>query len=97
ELAGVPRQTIAEDYALSTEYLRPYDEDWLANGPGERAEREAAYAKYYSRAEVMLEVLAYLDERYGSPEVYLLHAGVTPEEIARLRARLLPGIGESSG
>jgi protein-tyrosine phosphatase len=97
DLAGVPRETIAEDYALSSEYLRPYDEEWLANGPGERAEREAAYAKYYARAEVMLDVLAYLDERYGSPEAYLLQVGVAPEEIARLRTRLLPGIGESSG
>jgi protein-tyrosine phosphatase len=97
DLAGVPRETIAEDYALSSEYLRPYDEEWLANGPGERAEREAAYAKYYARAEVMLDVLAYLDERYGSPEAYLVQAGVAPEEIARLQARLLPGIGESSG
>jgi hypothetical protein len=69
----------------------------LANGPGERAEREAAYQKFHARAEVMLEVLAYLDERYGSPEAYLVHAGVAPEEIARLRTRLLPGIGESSG
>jgi protein-tyrosine phosphatase len=89
ELAGVPRAAIGEDYGLTTECLRPLDEEWLAHGPGERAEREQAFAKYRARAEIMLEVLADLDERYGSPRAYLLEAGVRPEEVARLRARLL--------
>jgi hypothetical protein len=38
----------------------------------------------------MLEVLAHLDDRYGGVEEYLLQAGVSPEAIARLRARLAP-------
>jgi protein-tyrosine phosphatase len=89
DLAGVPRETIGADYALTAEYLRPRDEEWLANGPGERADREKVVAKYWPLAEVMIETLAHLDERCGGTERYLLHAGVTPDAIARLRERLL--------
>lgn len=90
ELAGVLRETIAADYALTAECLRPREEAWLANGPGERADRERELAKYMPRAEVMLEVLEHLDRRYGGVEAYLLAAGVALEDISRLRARLLP-------
>jgi protein-tyrosine phosphatase len=90
ELAGVSRETIAEDYALSAEFLRPLEEEWLENGPGEREERAREQAKWVPRAQVMLEVLAHLDDRYGGVEEYLLQAGVSPEAIARLRARLAP-------
>ncbi|HVC32706.1 MAG TPA: tyrosine-protein phosphatase [Chloroflexota bacterium] len=88
DLARVPRQTIGADYALSVEYFHATREEWLANGPGDRAAREAELAKYLPRAEVMLEVLAHLDERYGGVEAYLLRTGVMPQEIARLRERL---------
>jgi protein-tyrosine phosphatase len=91
-LLGVPRETIADDYALSAECLRPRDEEWLANGPGERAEREQALVRFAPTRQVMLEVLEHLDERYGGVEGYLRQAGVTPEDLERLRARLLsPG------
>ena len=89
ELAGVERATIGADYALTAECLRPREEEWLANGPGDRAERERLLALYAPRAEVMIEVLDDLDRRYGGVEAYLLRAGVTPEDIARLRERLV--------
>jgi protein-tyrosine phosphatase len=91
-LVDVPAATIAADYALTAEYLRPRDEEWLANGPGERAEREALLAKFTPSAEVMLEVLDNLPRRYGGIEQYLTVAGVTPADVDRLRDRLLaPG------
>ncbi len=37
----------------------------------------------------MTETLAYLDERHGGPERFLLSAGASSETIARLRERLL--------
>jgi hypothetical protein len=89
ELAGVPRDLVAEDYALTTEFLRARDEEWLARGPGSRREREEQYARYHARADVMREALAYLDATYGGPEAYLLGGGLTPDEITRLRARLV--------
>lgn len=89
DLAGVSRETIAEDYALTAEYLRPLDQEWLENGPGEREERAEQQAKFLPRAEVMLEVLSHLDERYGGVEEYLVQAGVSRQDIERLRARLI--------
>jgi protein-tyrosine phosphatase len=90
ELAGVDRETIGADYALSEEFLRPRVEEWLENSPpDERAEREKALSKYSPRAEVMVEVLDRLDQRYGGVKSYLLQAGVAPQEIARLREKLL--------
>ena len=88
-LVDVPDRTVAADYALTAECLRPRDQAWLENGPGERAEREALLVRYAPTAEVMLEVLDDLSERYGGVEPYLLEAGVTAADIARLRARLL--------
>lgn len=89
DLVGVPRDIIGADYALTDGIRRPSDEEWLAHGPGTRAEREAQYERGRPRAEVMEEVLARLDQRYGDVERYLLGAGVTTEQIARLRRRLV--------
>jgi protein-tyrosine phosphatase len=91
-LVDVPDQTVAADYALTAECLRSRDQEWLDNGPGERAEREALLARYAPTAEVMLEVLAGLRRRYGGVEAYLRHAGVTADDVARLRARLLDAV-----
>jgi hypothetical protein len=75
---------------MTAELLRPRDEAWLAAAPPEeRAEREALLARYAPRAEVMLEVLAGLEERYGGVEGYLLEAGVSRADLDRLRQRLL--------
>lgn len=88
DLAGVPRETIGADYALSAENLRPADEEWLETGPGERAEREQRLQTFLPRAEVMIEVLDYLDQRYGGVEPYLRQAGVSAEDIEHLRHRM---------
>jgi protein-tyrosine phosphatase len=86
---GVPAATIADDYALTAELLRARDLEWLENGPGERAEREAMLARFAPTAQVMLEVLDRLGERYGGVEPYLLAGGVSRGDLARLRERLL--------
>jgi protein-tyrosine phosphatase len=88
-LVGVAPEMIAADYALTAECLRPRNEAWLENGPGDRDERAALLARFAPTAEVMLEVLDGLSGRYGGVEPYLLEAGVTAADIARLRARLL--------
>jgi protein-tyrosine phosphatase len=88
-LVDVPAETIAADYALTAEALRPREQEWLENGPGERAEREAVLARFAPTAEVMLEVLDQLTRRYGGVEPYLTDAGVTPDQVRRLRDRLL--------
>jgi protein tyrosine/serine phosphatase len=88
-LVGVPAETIAADYAMTAELLRPREQAWLAAcPPEERAEREAVVARYAPTAEVMLAVLAGLDERHGGVEAYLLEAGVPGDDLDRLRDRL---------
>jgi protein-tyrosine phosphatase len=88
-LAGVPVEVIAEDYALTEANLRPHEQRWLDEGPGDRAERVAALEWGRARAEVMAEVLADTRDRYGGVERYLASAGVQPAAIDRVRRRLL--------
>jgi protein-tyrosine phosphatase len=88
-VAGVAPEAIAEDYALTTEALRPREAQWLADGPGDRAEREAALLWSRALPEVMQEVLADTVARYGAVEDYLLRAGVDAADIVRVRARLV--------
>jgi protein-tyrosine phosphatase len=97
-LVDVPAETIAADYAMTAELLRPREQEWLAAcPPEERAERQAMIARYAPTAEVMLAVLAGLTERYGGVEPYLLEAGVSRADLERLRERMLaPPAGEQA-
>ena len=93
-LAGVPAETIAADYAMTAELLRPREQAWLAGlPPEEQAEREAMIARYAPTAEVMVAVLARLTERFGGVEPYLLAAGVERDDLDRLRDRLVAPAG----
>jgi protein-tyrosine phosphatase len=97
-LVGVPVGTIAADYAMTAELLRPRDEAWVAAAaPEERAERAALVARFTPTAEVMLEVLAGLEERHGGVEGYLLAVGVPRDDLERLRERLLAPAGQDQG
>lgn len=84
-LAGVPDEAIAEDYALTLERRRPIYEQLVA-------ERGEAGLGFWDRlnmtADQMLATLAYVDERYGGFERYLLAAGLPADDLARLRLRL---------
>ena len=73
-LVGVPAATIAGDYALTGELL---------------PERVAMPARFAPTAEVMLEMLQKLTDRYGGAEPYLNEAGVSRGDLDRLRERLL--------
>jgi protein-tyrosine phosphatase len=91
DLARVDRETIAADYAVTQDYLRERDDEWVRTGPGERAERERLVAKFSAKAEVMWAVLAQIDDRFGGVERYLLQAGVPADRITGLRRRLVAG------
>ena len=86
-LAGVADDDIAADYALSEERLRPRHERWFASAVSkEELERLRRIAQ--TPAASMAGVFAELERRYGSVEAYLLGAGLTAEELDRVRARL---------
>ena len=88
-LAGVPRETIVEDYALSETMLEPPHSAWLekqAQAQGQPIERPRWM---YSRPETMQGALDYLDRKYGSVEGYLKAAGVTQADMAQIRNHLV--------
>ena len=91
-LAGVPAETIAEDYALSSGYLskRYFDPEAAPEIDAlgftfEQFQREVCYCS----PDLMLETLRYIDERYGGAERYVRDGGLTQEQIDRLRISLL--------
>ena len=90
---GVPPDIVAEDYALTAASLRAGEDRFLEHGPGTRAEREEVIERLRPRPEVMLAVLAHVDERYGGAVDYLRAAGVRSEDLERLMARFLGPAG----
>lgn len=87
KLAGVPRETIAVDYALSDTYLQPLYNELLA--PVEDAdEREKLAQQFTSLPETLLATLAHLDARYGSVRSYLETCGVGAKDMERIKDRL---------
>ena len=93
-VAGVEPATIAADYALSDDALRPLFEQWLrdAHDPGHR--------DWISRistcdARTMLATLHLLEERYGGAAAYLRAAGVDALRLERLRHRLVVSKGRT--
>lgn len=86
-VAGVDDEQIAEDYALSEERLKPRHDRWLEEAATE-AERERLRRIIATPPGAIAGVLAELERRYGSVEGYLRAAGVTEDDLARVRARL---------
>jgi protein-tyrosine phosphatase len=88
-MLGVPPDEVAADYAQSLDCLQPLQDEWLENGPGERAEREEADAKFASRPETMKIVLQHLEAEYGGVQRYLEETGVSTADVEHLRRRLI--------
>ena len=93
-IAGVPHETIAEDYALSARFLLDRYLDLLATGEM-RTERPLAeitwqtYRDEFCPQGAMLRVLQHLDDRYGGLKSYARSIGVTPAEIEAIRTGLV--------
>jgi protein-tyrosine phosphatase len=88
-LLGVPDDAIADDYALSGVNLEPLISEWLDHMSDEPAERARLRILATPNREAMLEMLDHLRTRYGSAESYLRAGGLTDDQAARLRSRLL--------
>lgn len=74
ELAGVPREVIAEDYAISEVLLGRQDGPELSR----------------TRPETILGSLDHLDSRLGGIRAYLAGLGLSQAQIHRLATRLVP-------
>jgi protein tyrosine/serine phosphatase len=86
---GVSDEAIAGDYALTMINLEPLIAEWLDSMSRDPVERDRLRALATPTTDAMLDTLDYLRRRYGSAEAYLRGGGVSDEQLARLRARLL--------
>lgn len=86
-VAGVSREDVAADYALSATRIEALFRRWsTASGVPMPAEDELD--RHRPRAEVMSRFLELLDRRHGGPVAWLQSNGLTDDELARLRTRL---------
>ena len=94
---GVPHETIAADYALSAACLGPAFVDESRAWFTARGWTWEEYAHLCgSPAELMLDVLAGVDKRYGGVRNYLDSIGVRSGDIEVLRERLTHDAGEAA-
>lgn len=87
-LLGVAEADIAADYALSEAALAGERAAALAAAADDDA-RARIERGYDARAETMLATLAHLRTQHGGASAYLIRAGLSDDDIERIRARLL--------
>ncbi len=86
ELAGVPRESIAADFAESEAQLAARFEEWIAAAAPER--RQIVRDDLRCPPDRILGVLDHLESRWGGVAGYLEAAGMTPVHIDRLGSML---------
>ena len=88
-VAGVPRERIVADYLATAERMEPL----LARLKASDTYREDLDSRpddsHRPRPETMRRFFAYLDEHSGGPPGWLATAGFGPDDVARLRSRLV--------
>ena len=88
-LAGVTDEAICADYHHSQWRLEEYFAAELAAIADEGA-RERLRGRQHAEPANIMQMLDHIDHAYGSAESYLVAIGLTPDEIERLRRRLVP-------
>lgn len=88
-VAGVPEDEIVADYFLTKENLAGLLAEQLAEETDQSLHPEMIEFRD-TRAESLVAILAHLDTRYGGPEAYLRHGGLTSYQLELLRNRLRP-------
>jgi len=83
---GVPDEEIVDDYVASDVELADDYRRFKASNPDRAAEIDEAIDR---RAWVMSEVLAALRTVFGGSAAYLRSAGVRPEQLDRIRTKLV--------
>ena len=89
-IAGVPTETIAQDYALTARFLFERDRaERLASGSSVDGYTWKMYQREACPPEGMLKVLNHLEERYGGIEGYVRTIGLSAHQIESLRTSLV--------
>ncbi|MFI7064475.1 tyrosine-protein phosphatase [Kribbella sp. NPDC050124] len=86
-IAGVPEDEIAADYFRTQGQLAAWLAEQLADEPDTSKHPEMIEFRD-TRAESIIAILRHLDDKYGGPEAYLRHGGLTTDDLDRLRKRL---------
>ncbi|WP_199621989.1 tyrosine-protein phosphatase [Paenibacillus alkalitolerans] len=88
DLAGVPHETIAEDYALTASCIAPIMEELRSARPP--AVPEEIYESFLgSDPDNMMDMLHHVERRYGNAERYLLSIGVSDAQIQALKDKFI--------
>lgn len=86
-IAGVPEEEIVADYFLTQARMAAWLAEQLADEPDASKHPEMIEFRD-TRAESIVAILRHLDDKYGGPEAYLRHGGLTTDDLDRLRKRL---------
>jgi protein tyrosine/serine phosphatase len=87
-LAGVDHATIGADYALTADNLRARWQVWVREARDEE-ERAKLEKLQHTPADAMSRVVQEVERRYGDVASYLRAAGLSDEQVERLRERLV--------
>lgn len=88
-LAGVDDVTIAQDYALTAQYLEPKFARYRQQAAAAGRDMSAFEPLLLSEPQTMLDTLEYLHRVYGGAAAYLKHTGLADSEIEQLRSTIL--------
>lgn len=88
ELAGVERDAIVDDYALTEGRVGSLVDDWIADAE-DAADREMRRRISAAPANAMAATLDALDDVHGGAHRYLRRAGVGESSLERIRRRLV--------
>ncbi|MEM7030832.1 MAG: tyrosine-protein phosphatase [Chloroflexota bacterium] len=88
-IAGVPVQTIAEDYAVSEAALRPLYEKLVVDAGNNPSKIAQLPPEPVATPETMLTVFDDLTLKYGNVERYVRQTGITDQTLMTIQTRLL--------
>jgi protein-tyrosine phosphatase len=88
-LSNVPATTIADDYALSEQYLDPLFKALRPKTEQREEDLERLAWLIRSRKETMLATLSYLEEKYGDVRSYLSTLGISNQQMNAIHSRLV--------
>jgi len=88
-LLGVPEETVVADYALSGEAMERLRAKLMVKYPDSKDTISDIDEVFSANPDNMVELFAYLRERYGSVTGYAVAVGVPDAVVARLREELL--------
>jgi protein-tyrosine phosphatase len=88
-LLGVPEETVVADYALSGEAMERLRAKLIVKYPDSKDTLTDIDEVFSANPANMIQLFAYLRERYGSVTEYAVTVGVPDAVVARLREELL--------